>query len=328
MRPVPDHTVKDRTVEGPRDGTGHELGSIPRPAALTAILRAPQREWFGYVLVLPALALLGLVVLYPVVQGINLSFTNASTLTPGRSYIGLQNVQQLWADPTFATALENSVILTVTAVGLELILGMGLALLLCLRLPGIQIFRSVTMASWVIPIVSTVMMYNVMVLPHYGLFNVILDHIGLGQWDSYWFGNLTLAMPTIILMHVWRNAPFFGIALFACMRTIPQDHYEAAAIDGASAFQRFLHITLPGVSYVAMIMVILHVLFTFNNFDFVYIATGGGPINATMVLPVYVYRLFWQNYQTGLASSVGVVIMLILLLFTVAYVTRVREREA
>jgi len=77
-----------------------------------------------------------------------------------------------------------------------------------------------------------------------------------------------------------------------------------------------------------MIMVILHVLFTFNNFDFVYIATGGGPINATMVLPVYVYRLFWQNYQTGLAASVGVVMMLILLVFTVVYVNRVREREA
>jgi ABC-type sugar transport system permease subunit len=96
-----------------------------------------------------------------------------------------------------------------------------------------------------------------------------------------------------------------GIALFAAMRTIPQEHYEAAAIDGASAWQRWIYITLPGVSYVVMIMVILHVLFTFNNFDFVYISTGGGPVNTTMVLPVYVYRLFWQNCQTGLAASVS-----------------------
>jgi ABC-type sugar transport system permease subunit len=280
------------------------------------------------VLALPAFALIGLVVLYPVAQGINLSFTNASTLTPGYTYVGLDNFKQDFNDPVFMTALKNSLILTVSAVGLELILGMGLALLLNLRLRGIQVFRSVTMASWVIPIVATVMMWRVLVLPRYGLFNVIADNIGLGQGDGDWFGSLKLAFPLIVTMHVWRNAPFFGIALFACMRTIPQDHYEAAAIDGASAFQRFLHITLPGVSYVAMIMVILHVLFTFNNFDFVYVATGGGPINSTMVLPVYVYRLFWQNYQTGVAASVGVVIMAILLVFTVFYVTRVREREA
>jgi multiple sugar transport system permease protein len=319
--------IEERTVEAGRVGAEHAFGPNPGPL-LTAVWRAPQRDWFGYVLALPALLLLGIVVLYPIVQGVILGFTNASTLTPGRSFIGLQNYQQILADPIFSTALVNSVVLTAVAVGLEVTLGMGLALLLCLKLPGIQIFRSVTMASWVVPIVATVMMYSVMTLPHYGLFNIILDHVGLQRWDSYWFGNLTLAMPTIIMMHVWRNAPFFAIALFAAMRTIPQDHYEAAAIDGASAFQRFLHITLPGVAYVAMIMVILHVLFTFNNFDFVYISTGGGPVNATMVLPVYVYRLFWQNYQTGLAASVGVVMMLILLVFTVVYVTRVREREA
>lgn len=327
MPSTPHQPGRKRTVDVARGGTREAPGPTLR-GTLTSLGRAPQRDWFGYVLVLPAFALIGLVVLYPVAQGINLSFTNASTLTPGYLYVGLDNFRQDFNDPVFTTALKNSVILTVGAVGSELILGMGLALLLSLRLRGIQFFRSVTMASWVIPVVATVMMWHVMVLPRYGLFNVIADNIGLGQGDGDWFGSLKLAFPLIITMHVWRNAPFFGIALFACMRTIPQDHYEAAAIDGASAFQRFLYITLPGVSYVAMIMVILHVLFTFNNFDFVWISTGGGPINSTMVLPVYVYRLFWQNYQTGVAASVGVVIMAILLVFTIGYVTRVHEIEA
>lgn len=323
MHPGSDPAVEDRSAAAKR------AGHVPGPdLALTAILSAPQREWFGYVLALPALLLMGLVVLYPIVQGAILSLTNASTLTPGRSFVGLQNFQQIFADPVFSTALVNSVVLTGVAVGLELVLGMGLALLLCLKLPGIQIFRGITMASWVIPIVATVMMYSLMTLPHYGLFNIILDSLGLRQWDSYWFGNPALAMPTIIMMHVWRNAPFFGVALFASMRTIPQDRYEAAAIDGASAVQRFLFITLPGVAYVIMIMVILHVLFTFNNFDVIYISTGGGPVDTTMILPVYVYRLFWQNYQTGVAAAVGVIMMLLLLVFTVLYVTRVREQEA
>jgi multiple sugar transport system permease protein len=318
------------------DGTGLELtlrpGPIPR--ALAALLRAQDREWFGYVLVLPALALIGLVVLYPVAQAINLGFTNASTLNAGQqSYVGFDNYRTLFSDPSFfshyadAPALINSVKLTAMAVILELVLGMGLALLLRQKVPGIRIFRSITMASWVIPVVATVMMFNLMWLPRYGLVNILLKDVGLGRYNAFWFGDLNLAMPAIVIMHVWRNAPFFGIALFAAIQGIPTDHYEAAAIDGASVFQRFRHITIPGVAYVAMIMVIIHVLWTFNNFDFVYLSTGGGPVNSTMVLPVYVYLAFWHNYTSGYASAAGVVMLLMLLVVTIPYIFMVQETE-
>ncbi len=324
----------DRT--GTTHGAGVEYKLRPGPAggAVATALRLQDREWFGYVLALPALGLIGLVVLYPVVQGIILGFTNTGTLNPGQqTFVGLQNFQTLFADPTFvsgipgSSALVNSVALTAVAVLLELVLGMGLALLLRRKVPGIQIFRSITMASWVIPVVATVMMFNLMWLPRYGLVNIVLKDIGLGQLGTYWFGNLNLAMPAIVIMHVWRNTPFFGIALFAAMQTIPSDQYEAAAIDGASALQRFRHITLPGVAYIAMIMVIIHVLWTFNNFDFIYISTGGGPVNATMVLPVYVYLQFWHNYTAGYAAAAGVVMMIMLLVVTIPYILTVRETE-
>lgn len=327
------HDSSDRTVSG----TGPELSLRPGPLtrAAASLLRAQDREWFGYVLVFPALALIGLVVLYPVVQGIILSFTNASTLTPGqRSFVGLQNFQTLFADTAFfngfwdSSALVNSVKVTASAVVLELLLGMGLALLLRQKVPGIQFFRSVTMASWVIPVVATVMMFNLMWLPKYGLVNIILGDIGLGQYNAYWFGNLNLAMPAIVIMNVWRNTPFFAIALFAAMQGIPSDRYEAASIDGASTLARFRYITLPAVSYVAMIMVIVHVLWTFNNFDFIYISTGGGPVNATMVMPVYVYLQFWHNYTAGYAAAAGVVMMLMLLVVSIPYILTVRETEA
>ncbi len=328
------HEPSDRTRRA--DGTGLALTLRPGPLtrALSSLLRAQDREWFGYVLALPALALIGLVVLYPVVQGIVLGFTNAGTLNPGQqTFVGLDNFRTLFADPDFfngfpgSSALVNSVELTFWAVVLELVLGMGLALLLRQKVPGIRIFRSVTMASWVIPVVATVMMFNLMWLPRYGLVNILLKDIGLGRYNAFWFGDLNLAMPAIVIMHVWRNAPFFGIALFASMQSIPADHYEAAAIDGASAFQRFRHITIPGVAYVAMIMVIIHVLWTFNNFDFVYLSTGGGPVNATMVMPVYVYLQFWHNYTAGFAASAGVVMMLMLLVVTIPYIFMVQETE-
>jgi ABC-type sugar transport system permease subunit len=210
---------------------------------------------------------------------------------------------------------------------LELVLGMGLALLLHEKVPGIHIFRSITMASWVIPVVATVMMFNLIWLPNYGLFNIVLRDIGLKQYNTYWFGNLNTAMPSIVIMHLWRNTPFFGIALFAAMNTIPNEQYEAAAIDGASAFSRFWRITVPGVAYVAMIMVIIHVLWTFNNFDFVYLSTGGGPVNATLVMPVYVYLQFWHNYTAGYAAAAGVIMMLMLLVVTIPYILTVKETE-
>jgi ABC-type sugar transport system permease subunit len=325
----------NRSEAGNRAKLELRLQPGPVTRVVTSLVRAQDREWFGYVLALPALALIGLVVLYPVAQGINLAFTNAGTLTPGQqTYVGWQNFQTLFADPAFyngipgASALVNSVTLTAIAVVLELGLGTGLALVLRNKVPGIQIFRSVTMASWVIPVVATVMMFNLMWLPRYGLVNIVLRDVGLGQYNTYWFGNLSYAMPAIIIMHVWRNTPFFAIALFASMQGISNDQYEAAAIDGASWLSRFRHITVPGITYVAMIMVIIHVLWTFNNFDFVYLSTGGGPVNATMVMPVYVYLSFWHNYTAGYAASAGVVMLVMLLVVTIPYILTVRETDA
>jgi multiple sugar transport system permease protein len=315
-----------RIADGPATspGTGRKLSpGVPR-----ALRDWQEREWFGYVLILPCVALIALIVLYPVAQGIYLSFTNASVTSPIKDLVGFQNYQTLFGDSEFFTSLKNSVIITAWAVVLELVLGMGLALLLSQDVPGIRAFRSLTMASWVIPVIASVMMFQLMVQPHSGLFNIILDHVGLKSLDVYWFGSTTLAMPSVILMHVWRNVPFFGIALLAAIQGIPTDLFEAAELDGASPFARFRTIIVPATAPIAMIMVIIHVLWTFNNFEFVFLSTGGGPIDDTMVLPIYVYRQFWQNFQTGLAAAGGVVILLILLVFTIGYVLQARESGA
>jgi multiple sugar transport system permease protein len=123
-----------------------------------------------------------------------------------------------------------------------------------------------------------------------------------------------------VLMHVWRNAPFFAIALMASMQSIPESYYEAAAMDGASKLQQFRYITLPNISYVSMIMIILHVIFTLNNFDIVFLSTGGGPLGTTEVLATYVYKLAFNQYTLGYAASIGLVMLILLMAFTVVYV--------
>ena len=188
------------------------------------------------------------------------------------------------------------------------------------------LFRSIIMASWVIPVAATVIMFRFMAQPDVGLINIIFRVIGLESLNRYWFGDPDVAFSFIILLHLWRNVPFYGIAFLAAMQAVPKSYYEASEIDGANAWNRFRYITLPGIRSMIIVMVTIHVLWTFNNFDFVFLATGGGPVNATDVLPVYVYRQSWSSYTVGYAASIGVVMLIILLIYFIIYM-KIYERE-
>lgn len=248
-----------------------------------------------------------------------MAFQEMSLLQPNQvTFIGFQNFYQMAGDPAFWVSLKNSVLLTVLAVSLEYLFGLGLALVLKQKVPGIKIFRNFAMVTWVLPVVVMVIIFRWLVQPDYGLLNVILGSLGLPT--TYWFGSPTWAFPLIVVMHVWRNAPFFAIALMASMQSIPESYYEAAAMDGASKLQQFRYITLPNISYVSMIMIILHVIFTLNNFDIVFLSTGGGPLGTTEVLATYVYKLAFNQYTLGYAASIGLVMLILLMFFTVVYV--------
>ncbi len=278
-----------------------------------------SETWLGYALLAPAVLLTVVIIVYPILDGILTSFYARSMLQPdARSFIGVENYLRLLRDGSFHTALWNSAVLTGVAVSLQYLLGLGLALLLRQKVPGIALFRSIAMVTWVLPVIVIVIIFNWLVQPGFGLVNLLLD--GAGLPTNYWFASTTWAMPLIILMHVWKNVPFFAIALFAAMASIPDEYYEAAEMDGASAVQKFRYITLPNISYVSMIMIVLHVLYTFNNFDFVWLSTGGGPIQTTEVLPTLVYREAFQAYALGYAASIGVVMLVIMMTFTVVYV--------
>jgi ABC-type sugar transport system permease subunit len=208
----------------------------------------------------------------------------------------------------------------------QVILGLVLAWAMQQPLPGMGLFKSLVMASWVIPVAATVTIFKFMAQPDIGFINIALKAIGLGAFNRYWFGDLSFAMPFIILLHLWRNVPFYGIAFLAAMNAIPKNYYEAAEMDGAGAWARFRHITLPGIRSMMVVMVTIHVLWTFNNFDFVWLATGGGPVDTTEVLPTYVYRQSWSNYDLGFAASMGSIMLVLLMLYFIVYL-RISERQ-
>jgi multiple sugar transport system permease protein len=282
----------------------------------------------GLILIVPALLIMSLFTVYPLLDGIRMAFTNMNLLRETVQYVGVANFQRLLTDEIFWISLYHSVILTVSVVLLQLVLGLILAWAMRQKLPGMSVFKSIIMASWVIPVAATVIMFKFMAQPDIGLFNIVLKVLGFRNLNRYWLGDLHAALPFIVMLHLWRNVPFYGIAFLAAMQAIPKSYYEAAEIDGANAWSRFLHITLPGIRSMVMVMVTIHVLWTFNNFDFVYLATGGGPVNATDVLPVYVYRQSWNSYTVGYGAAIGTVMLLMLMVYFAVYMRAYEKRVA
>lgn len=281
----------------------------------------------GLFLILPALIIMSLFTVYPLLDGLRMAFTDTHLLKETVQFVGLANFVRLPSDEIFWISLYHSVVLTVVVVLLQFVLGLILAWAMQQKLPGMSLFKSIIMASWVIPVAATVIMFKFMAQPDIGLINIILKLIGFKELNKYWFGDLHAALPFIMLLHLWRNVPFYGVAFLAAMQAIPKSYYEAAEIDGASAWQSFVHITLPGIRSMIIVMVTIHVLWTFNNFDFVYLATGGGPVNATDVLPVYVYRQCWSSYTLGYGASIGTVMLVMLMIYFIVYI-RIYERRA
>jgi ABC-type sugar transport system permease subunit len=280
----------------------------------------------GLLLILPTLLIMALFTLYPLLDGLRMAFTNEHLLKDTSRYVGLDNFIRLWSDKIFWISLYQSITLTVVVVFLQFILGLILAWAMNQDLPGMALFKSFIMASWVIPVAATVIMFKFMAQPDIGLINIVLRSIGLENLNRYWLGDIDVAFPFIMLLHLWRNVPFYGIAFLAAMQAVPRNYYEAAEIDGANALDKFRYITLPGIRSMIIVMVTIHVLWTFNNFDFVFLATGGGPVNATDVLPVYVYRQSWNSYTVGYASSIGTVMLVLLMIYFAVYI-KISERQ-
>jgi multiple sugar transport system permease protein len=290
-----------------------------RAGAIARLRSADVRHAaFGYALLAPAICVILGLNLYPTITGIFTSFTDQSLLSPNTwRAIGWQNYQRLLADAVFRTSYVHSLILTFSAVILQVVLGLGMAHLLIRKVPGIHWFRSVAMVTWVLPIITAVVIFRFLTIPNIGFVNVVLTALGFGSLARNWFGDPAFAFLLILIMHLWRNVPFYGIAFMAAIQAIPQDLYEAATIDGASPWRRFWHITLPNLRYIILVMVVLHVTFTLNNFDFVYLSTGGGPVDATEVLATYIYKQAWSGYMLGYASAGGVVMLVTLVLLVV-----------
>lgn len=289
-------------------------------------MRVFSSSYSKYFLIIPVIIIMGIFTIYPLIEGIRTSFTDKNLLKKEEQYIGFNNYTDLADDEVFWLSLRHSIVLTTVVVLLQFVFGLILAWAMKQKVPGMPVFKSIIMASWVIPVAATVIMFKFMAQPGIGFINIFLKSIGLESLNKYWFGDVNTAFPFIVILHLWRNIPFYGIAFLAAMQSVPESYYDAASIDGANAWQKFRYVTLPCIRNIIIVMVTIHVLWTFNNFDFVYLSTGGGPVFTTEVLPVYVYTKCWTSYSLGSGASMGTIMYIILMIYFIVYV-KISERK-
>ena len=288
------------------------------PHRKTSMFSAKMRSVFEPWLYLsPAIILLVLVMFLPLVIGFTYSFQHYSLFRPNDiTWAGFANFEQLWSDWKFWKALKNTVWWTFGSVSIQFILGLGLALLLNRTFPARRLIQALVFLPWAVPTFLSGLTWAWLFNPVIGPLPKILYAVGLtdSAYESI-LADPAIAMWGPITANVWFGIPFFAITLLAALQSIPKDLYEAAAMDGASAWQGFTKITLPFLAPMIAITVMLRTIWIANFPDFIYTMTKGGPANSTEIVATYIFTTAFRRLDFGYASAVAMVLLLLLLAY-------------
>jgi sn-glycerol 3-phosphate transport system permease protein len=284
--------------------------------------RARRDAWLGYALIGPSLALFGLVYLYPVAYSAYVSVFQWDLMTPKR-YVGLANYRELWS-AEFGEVLVNTACYSGGVVVLALGLGLVLALLLNHRRALSAGLQACIFSSYIVSWVAVSLLWIWMLDPQYGLVTYGLRLVGLRPVN--WLGSPQVALWTLVLVTVWKSIGYPLVIYLAGLQAIPGDFYEAAALDGATGWNRFRFITWPLLSPTTLFLVVTLTIASFQGFDIVKIMTQGGPITSTMIYVYYIYEQAFQYFRLGKASAAVVIFFVLILLLTLGQWLLFRKR--
>ncbi len=292
-------------------------------------MRRGRRALAPVILMLtPSLVVLLSVSIYPVFNGLWLSFRNTSLVFQTDAFIGLDNYSAMVADPKFWNAWRNTLVFTSSSTALETVLGLLMALILFETFGGRGWVRASMLIPWAIPTVVTSKMFAWMFDGQNGIVNYLLRTAGLISGNINWYGSADHALLTIVIADVWKTTPFMALLLLSGLQTIPGSLAEAARIDGASEWQYFWRIRLPLLAPSLLIAALFRALDAFRIFDLVYVLTGGGPADATEVLSTLTYKTLFSALQFGpgsaLSSAIFFTEMLIALCFGIAVTRKIK----
>jgi len=285
-----------------------------------------REKWLGFFIFLPVILLFSIFFAYPLLYGIVLSFYKLNTLTLTGPFIGLDNFRTFLTSADVRNALGNSLYWTLASLTLNLVIGLLVALALNEKFPGRNLARGLALSSYLIPLVVSAAIWQWMFNPQYGIINYTLTTLW-GLKPVAWLSDPHTAMPAAIALNVWRTFPFVVIVLLPRLQTIPEELYSAAKVDGASALERFVDVTLPHLRSLFVVLILLRFIFDFNDFTTLALLTGGGPVHATETLPLLVYRQMFGLSDTGAAAAVAVLMLLFLLILSIVYLQLANRGE-
>ncbi|KAF4407309.1 MULTISPECIES: carbohydrate ABC transporter permease [Streptomyces] len=288
-------------------------------------------------MVAPVVAVIGVIIGYPLVRGLYLSLTDAdeanvertigvNTIEATYEFVGLENYRTVLTDSVFWDRLGWTVVWTVACVGFTFLIGLSLANMLNRKLAGRTFYRMALILPWAIPAFVSVFTWRMLYNEKSGILNSLLAGGGIDAVP--WLNDPTWAKVSVIAVNIWLGVPFMLVALLGGLQSIPKELYEAASMDGANAWQRFRNITLPGLRSVSSTVVLLSTIWTFNMFPVIFLLTRGGPGDSTEILVTYAYRLSFVNSPRDYAGSAawGVLILLLLTLIAVVYRRALRKQ--
>ncbi len=295
--------------------------------------QAPPRQrmhLLPYLLVLPIILYEGVMIVYPIVQGIYGSFTRielASNRPP--EWIGLANYDRMIHDPAFWMVMRTTLIYTGLVIVVSIVAGLFTALLFNRAFRFRSWFRAALMMPWAFPEIPVVIIFIWILNPQFGVVNILARMLPGVTSNPQWLLVPNLAMAWMVLISAWKAFPFYSLVILAALQSVPQDLYEAAKVDGANAFQLFRHITIPSIATTLELLVVLASIFSFKQFTIIYLMTGGGPSGATETIVVRIFNTAFRFYDYSYATAIGVagfiVSLVIAFFFIVLQARRARE---
>ena len=294
------------------------------PACVACGVCSTAKSVFSWLMMALPLAFLAALVGYPFFYGILLSLEDRPVAHTG-TFVGLKNFVHDAHDPVFWRAAINTFVYTIVATLLKMVGGLGLALAMNQHFRMKNLVRALLLLPFIVPTVLSTVAWLWMLDPAFSVVNRMLVALGWPKPGPSWLGDPTLAMVSIIIINTWRGLPFYGITLLAGLQTVPAELYEAASIDGAGGWERFRFITLPMLRPIILIVTLFSVIFTFADFQLVYVLTHGGPANATQLFATYAFDIAMGAGQLGLGASVALAMLPALALLIVALTIYLRR---
>jgi len=275
----------------------------------------------GYTMILPALLLLVIIGIVPIIITVSYSFQYKVLTDPlNTHFVGLENYVSLLSSKQFWEALWNTVVFAALSMGIELVVGFTGALLMNSAKKFVGVIRTAVLIPWAIPGIIIAYMFSFMFNDQLGVVNQLLQIMHFINYPVSWLTNGPAAMLAVVLADTWKQFPYISLMIFAGLQTIPKDVYEAAQIDGAGRAATFWRITLPNLKQILLIVLLFRTMGAIRIFDIIFGITGGGPANATATLLFQAYKYLFGDMNFGLGSALSTIIMILILICSFVYI--------